>query len=56
MNRHPVLSDAQREVLETAHFFMDDREIARYRTLSEQDLVRVERRRRDSNRFGFAVR
>ena len=55
MNRHPVLSDAQREVLETAHFFLDDREIARYWTLSEQDLVRIERRRRDSNRFGFAV-
>src|SRR5215472_4355032 len=44
MNRHPVLSDAQREVLETAHFFLDDREIARYWTLSEQDLVRIERR------------
>ena len=55
MNRHPVLSDTQREVLETAHFFLDDREIARYWTLSEQDLVRIERRRRDSNRFGFAV-
>jgi len=55
MNRHPVLSDAQREVLETAHFFLDDREIAGYWTLSEQDLVRIERRRRDSNRFGFAV-
>src|SRR6516165_2181297 len=46
MNRHPVLSHAQREVLETAHFFLDDREIARYGTFSDQDLARMERGRR----------
>jgi hypothetical protein len=55
MNRHPVLSHAQREVLETAHFFLDDRAIARYGTLSGEDLARMERCRRDSNLFGFAV-
>jgi len=55
MNRHPILSDAQREALETAHFFLDEREVTRYWTLSEQDLLRIERRRRDSNRFGFAI-
>jgi hypothetical protein len=42
MDRHPVLSEAQREVLETAHFLLDDREITRYWTFSEQDLVRIE--------------
>jgi hypothetical protein len=28
MDRHPFLSDAQREAIETAHFDLDDREIA----------------------------
>ena len=46
---------AQREAIETAHFHLDGREIARHWTLSEQDLLRIDRRRRDSNRFGFAV-
>ena len=55
MYRHPFLSDAQREAIENAHFDLDDREIARYWTLSDQDLHRIDRRRRDSNRFGFAV-
>jgi TnpA family transposase len=55
MNRHPILSPAQREAIETAHFRLDEREIARYWTLSPQDLLRLERRRRDSNRFGFAL-
>jgi TnpA family transposase len=55
MYRHPFLSHAQREAIETAHFDLDDREIARYWTLSAQDLLDIDRRRRDSNRFGFAV-
>src|SRR4051812_27608987 len=55
MNRHPLLSDAQRKAIETAHFDLDEREMARHWTLSEQDLLRLERRRRDSNRFGFAL-
>jgi TnpA family transposase len=55
MSRHLFLADAQREAIETAHFQLDDREIARHWTLSEQDLLRIDRRRRDSNRFGFAV-
>jgi hypothetical protein len=54
MYRHRFLSDAQREAIETAHFDLDDREIARYWTLSDQDLLRIDRRR-DSNRCGFAV-
>src|SRR5215831_16206347 len=54
MYRHPFLSDAKREAIETAHFDLDDREIARYWTLSDQDRLRIDRRR-DSNRFGFAV-
>jgi hypothetical protein len=55
MSRHPIFSDAQREALQTAHFFQDDRDITRYWTLSEEDLLRIGRRRRDSNRFGFAI-
>jgi Domain of unknown function (DUF4158) len=55
MYRHSLLSDAQREAIETAHFDLDDREVARYWTLSEPDLLRIDRRRRDANRFGFAV-
>ena len=51
----PIFFDAQREALQTAHFFLDDRDITRYWTLSEQDQLRIERRRRDSNRFGFAI-
>ena len=54
MYRHPFLSDAQREAIESAHFDLDEREIARYWTLSDQDLLRIDRRRRDSNRFGLA--
>ena len=48
MYRHPFLSDAQREAIESAHFDLDEREIARYWTLSDQDLLRIDRRRRDS--------
>jgi TnpA family transposase len=55
MYQHSFLSDAQREALQTAHFDLDPREIARYWTLSESDLLRIDRRRRDHNRFGFAV-
>jgi len=55
MSRHLILGDAQREAIETAHFDLDDREVARHWTFSELDLLRVERRRRDSNRFGFAI-
>jgi TnpA family transposase len=55
MNRHPILSDTQRQAITTAHFDLDEREIERYWTLSEHDLLRINRRRRDTNRFGFAV-
>ena len=55
MSRHSILSNAQREAILTAQFDLDEREVARYWTLSDQDLLRMDRRRRDSNRFGFAV-
>jgi hypothetical protein len=55
MNRHPILSDTQRQAITTAHFDLDEREIERYWTLSAHDLLRINRRRRDTNRFGFAV-
>jgi TnpA family transposase len=54
MSRHSILSNAQREAILTAQFDLDEREVARYWTLSDQDLLRIDRRR-DSNRFGFAV-
>jgi hypothetical protein len=55
MSRHSILSNAQREAILTAQFDLDEREVARcYWTWSDQDLLRIDRRR-DSNRFGFAV-
>ena len=54
MSRHSILSNA--EALLTAQFDdLDEREVARYWTLSDQDVLRIDRRRRDSNRFGFAL-
>jgi len=55
MSRHSILSNAQREALLRAQFDLHEREVARYWTWSDQDLLRMDRRRRDSNRFGFAV-
>jgi hypothetical protein len=49
---HPF--QRQREAILTAQFDLDEREVARYWTLSDQDLLRIDRRR-NSNRFGFAV-
>jgi len=43
MNRHPILYDTQRQAITTAHFDLDEREIERYWTLSEHDLVRINR-------------
>src|SRR6516225_6052371 len=55
MSRHSILSNAQREAILTAQFDLDEREVARYWTLSDHDLLRIDRRRRDFNCFGFAV-
>ena len=55
MSRHSILSNTQREAILTAQFDLEEREVARYWTLSDQDVLRIDRRRRDSNRFGFAV-
>lgn len=55
MSRHAFLSPLQRKALQQAHFDLSPREIARYWTLSGEDLDRIRRHRRDSNRFGFAV-
>jgi hypothetical protein len=54
MSRHSILCNAQREALLTSQFDLDEREVARDWTLSDQDLLRIDRRR-DSNRFGFAL-
>jgi len=55
MPRHILLSDGRRHAIETAHFDLDQRDIARYWTLSANELLGIQRRRRDANRFGFAV-
>ena len=49
---HPF--QRQREAILPAQFDLDEREVARYWTLSDQHLLRIDRRR-DSNRFGFAL-
>jgi len=54
MSRHSLLSNAQRQAILTAQFDLDERQGARYGTWSDQDLLRMDRRR-DSNRCGFAV-
>jgi hypothetical protein len=38
MSRHAILCNAQREAILTAQFDLDEREVARYWTLSDQDL------------------
>ena len=43
MSRHSILSNAQREALLTAQFDLHEREVARYWTWSDQDLLRVDR-------------
>jgi hypothetical protein len=49
MSRHSILSNTQREAILTAQFDLDEREVARCDwTLSDQDLLRIDRRR-DSN-------
>src|SRR6516225_5750512 len=55
MSCHSLLSNAQRQAILTAQFDLDERQGARYGTWSDQDLLRMDRRRRDSNRCGFAV-
>ncbi len=55
MSRHALLSDAQRHPIETAHFDLGRRDIVCYWTLSADEIFGIQRRRRDSNRFGFAV-
>ena len=57
MYRHPFLSDAQREAIETAHFDLDDREIARYWTLADQvDTTLIERNWDDLQRLAESIR
>ena len=43
MSRHSILSNAQREALLRAQFDLHEREVARYWTWSDQDLLRVDR-------------
>jgi TnpA family transposase len=52
---HELLSAAQRAKLLEAHFSMDEREIARYYTLSVKDLQIIRRHRRGHNRLGFSI-
>src|SRR5260370_30240242 len=49
------LTDEQRQVMMEIPTGLSDRDLARYYTLTTEELELVNRRRRPANRFGFAV-
>lgn len=49
------LTDEQRQIMMEISTDLDDRDLARYYTLTPEELELVNRRRRPANRFGFAV-
>jgi TnpA family transposase len=49
------LTDEQRQIMMEIPTDLDDRDLARYYTLTTEELELVNRRRRPANRFGFAV-
>ncbi len=55
MPTREVLSPAQRASLLTIPADFSERELARYYTLTEEDLAIIQRRRRPENKLGFAV-
>ena len=54
MPTREVLSPAQRASLLTIPADFSERELARYYTLTEEDLAIIQRRRRPENKLGFA--
>jgi len=55
MPTREVLSPAQRASLLTIPTDFSERELARYYTLTEEDVTVIQRRRRPENKLGFAV-
>src|SRR6266511_3524651 len=55
MPTREVLSPAQRASLLTIPADFSERELARYYTLTEEDLAVIQRRRRPENKLGFAI-
>src|SRR3546814_9267342 len=53
MPRRVTLTDRQREAL--LHLPVDQGELLRHYTLSDEDLGHIRQRRRAHNRFGFAL-
>src|SRR5437867_8032343 len=49
------LTDEQRQMMMEIPTDLSDRDLARYYTLTSEELELVNRRRRPANRFGFAV-
>ncbi len=55
MPTHELLSPAQRAQFLSLPAEMSEQMLARYYTLSSEDLVRIRRHRRSHNKLGFAV-
>src|SRR5215469_15170433 len=55
MSAPEQLSEQQRNRLQTAHYSLPRREMIRYWLLSADDICRINERRREHNRLGFAV-
>ncbi|WP_255553052.1 DUF4158 domain-containing protein [Ktedonobacter sp. SOSP1-85] len=51
----PSLPDEQRQIMMEIPTDLDARDLARYYTLTPEELELVNHRRRPANRFGFAV-
>ncbi|GHP01204.1 hypothetical protein KSF_112510 [Reticulibacter mediterranei] len=49
------LTDEQRQIMMKIPTDLDDRDLARYYTLTPEELELVNLRRRPANRFGFAI-
>src|SRR6516162_5206807 len=55
MSAPQQLTELQRNRLQTAHHSLPRREMVRYWLLSTDDIRRINERRREHNRLGFAV-
>src|SRR6516165_8037252 len=55
MSAPQQLTEQQRNRLQTAHYSLPRREMVRYWLLSTDDIRRINEKRREHNRLGFAV-
>jgi TnpA family transposase len=55
MSTPQQLTEQQRNRFQTAHHSLPRREMVRYWLLSADDIRRINERRREHNRLGFAV-